>query len=359
MWGAVVLLAAAAAGYEFDSGPPAGYLSECPGMNRSTRFSPATARSLTLLVYRQTGAPFPFDLAHHACPLGAKGLRCVAKRMDFERDTKVLISGYLDTRYSPLMRQLARQQLARRCNVLVLDIFPVLFRSYPIAARTTRPLGARLGTFLAGLSPRLLPSRLHILGGSLGAHIGYYAARQYRDLTGDTPDRLTGLDPAGPCFRPLPPAARFSRGAARRVDALHTNIDGFGIAEPTADVDYYASGGEYQPSMVGGFILPCFTLCSHVRAAQLWAAAHDHPAQFIAVRCLSLAHARRGDCYPAHTPVTTNLLGPDTDFDKPGIYYLPTNATPPYYAGQSGLVKHEYGLNQFLKDSTPDTDLVL
>lgn len=54
----------------------------------------------------------------------------------------------------------------------------------------------------------------------------------------------TGLDPAGPCFRSVPPTARLHADAAHRVDVLHTNIDGFGIAEPLGHVDFYANGGE-------------------------------------------------------------------------------------------------------------------
>lgn len=54
---------------------------------------------------------------------------------------------------------------------------------------------------------------------------------------------LAALDPAGPCFRKVPRVERLNSDAAKRVDVLHTNIDGFGIAEPSGHVDFYANGG--------------------------------------------------------------------------------------------------------------------
>ncbi|KAI5641906.1 lipase domain-containing protein [Phthorimaea operculella] len=163
------------------------------------------------------------------------------------------------------------------------------------------------------------------------------------------------LDPAGPCFRNLPPSQRFHRDAAEKTDALHTNIDGFGIADAIALVDFYANGGEFQPSMAGSFILPCFVVCSHVRAAPYWMLALTNPDKFKAVRCDSVAQARHGQCYQGD--ITTNLLGPKTNFSRPGVYYLPTTELPPYY--NDGIAQREYGVNNYLLKTAPDKDMVL
>lgn len=44
----------------------------------------------------------------------------------------------------------------------------------------------------------------------------------------------------------MPINQRFNANAANRVDVLHTNIDGFGLAEPCGHVDFYANGGVYS-----------------------------------------------------------------------------------------------------------------
>lgn len=52
------------------------------------------------------------------------------------------------------------------------------------------------------------------------------------------------LDPAGPCFRNAPYEERLNRDAAEKVDVVHTNIDGFGIADTMGHIDFYVNGGE-------------------------------------------------------------------------------------------------------------------
>lgn len=108
--------------------------------------------------------------------------------------------------------------------------------------------------------------------------------------------------------------------------------------------------------MTGNFIMPCFLFCSHVRAALYWIVANENPEQFLAVQCDSLQHARRGKCYEN---TISNVLGPNTNFNRPGIYYLPTADNPPYYLGEKGLRKRKYAVNNYLLKTAPDKDLIL
>lgn len=326
-------------------------------MNKTTIISKGTKDSIhVVLIYPSNNI---FGYGETKCYLDEKAAECAASFLNFKnRRTQVFISGYLEHSYSFLARSLISPYLNSGRNIIVLEVFPVLLKSYPIAARLCKLLGILLGEFLAGLSPLgLTAQNLHMIGGSLGAHIAYYASMKYLQLTGKRVSRVTALDPAGPCFRSLPRSERLNSDAADKVDVLHTNIDGFGIAEPSGHVDFYANGGEYQPSMIGSFILPCFLLCSHMRSGKYWVEASKHPNTFIGVRCETVAKVRLGDCY--NGTIITNVLGANTDFNKPGIYYLPTRAKSPYRIGARALKKMKYGVNSYLTKPAPDSDLYL
>ncbi|XP_045492201.1 lipase member H-like [Colias croceus] len=339
-----------------DTGPPDGFMSNCPGMDRNTTMSEKTKESLTVLVMWPSDGWFGHDEA--TCKLNVEDVDCVKEHIDLNNETLVFISGYLDASFSPIVQTMVQPYLERGKNVIVVEIFPILVRTYPIAARLTKPLGHILGEFLAELTKLgLQPQNLEMLGGSLGAHIAYYAATKYHELTNLKPSRITGLDPAGPCFRNLPRKERFNSDAAHHVDALHTNIDGFGIADADAHVDFYANGGEYQPYMTGTFIMPCFLFCSHVRAALYWIISHQNPDKFLAVQCDTLHDARHGNCYTKYTK--SNVLGPNTNFSRPGIFYLPTTEAPPYYLGAKGLKPRKYKVNNYLLKTAPDKDIVI
>ncbi|XP_045533880.1 lipase member H [Papilio machaon] len=340
-----------------DTGYPAGLFADCPGMNRTTKLSEETKLSLSVVVFWPKS--HIFEINEKKCNFGPDGAACIASVLHFKRrKTQVLISGYLDASFSPMARMVLDPYLKMGRNVIVMEMFPILYRSYPIAARLTKPLGYLLGELLAQLAHRGLSHKdIELLGASLGAHIAYHAAIKYHQLTNRKPMRLTGLDPAGPCFRNLSPEDRFSASAAHMVDALHSNMDGFGLADTVGHIDIYANGGEYQQSMVNGFLLPCLTLCSHMRSAMYWVSALNNPDKFLAVRCQSVSRARHGDCYDQQ--LVTNVLGSNTDFNRPGIYYLPTNETDPYYIYKEALVKRPYGPNAYLLKVSPDEDIII
>lgn len=214
-------------------------------------------------------------------------------------------------------------------NTLQLNILNIIFRS----ARISREIGKKIGDLLVQLTNLgLQPENLELAGISLGAHIVGFAAKQYYRMTGNKPSRITGLDPAGPCFRGLTKEHRLDSSDAVRVDVLHTNIDGFGIADRLGHVDFYANGGEFQP---GDFpYIPCLVICSHIRSLIYFWQALEHPKKFIGIKCDSVQQARLAKCYNS---TVTNYLGIETKFNKPGIYYLPTFYEFPYFRGRDGL----------------------
>ena len=63
----------------------------------------------------------------------------------------------------------------------------------------------------------------HIVGHSLGAHIGGYAGEKLISLNQGKLGRITALDPAQPLFQDMPEFVRLDPGDADFVDVIHTD----------------------------------------------------------------------------------------------------------------------------------------
>lgn len=79
-------------------------------------------------------------------------------------------------------------------------------------------------------------------GHSLGAHICGYAGRHFHHLTNKKVPRITGLDPARPCFNEGERLNGLQRGDADFVDVIHSNAGILGLKNPIGDVDFYPNG---------------------------------------------------------------------------------------------------------------------
>ncbi|KAG7300645.1 hypothetical protein JYU34_014952 [Plutella xylostella] len=327
-------LALAAASYEPRPrvGVPAGLIPECPGVDKNASISPRMLQQLQVVSHRASPSGPP---VRRAMPvLAAAKMLAKDKFFDFKRKKTVLYAvGFFDSSVFPHSQAVASSYSRRGYNVLVSETFNFLTHIYPVSVRLSRSIGKKLGELLVKLTQQgLTADNLELVGLSLGAHIVGYAAKHFYSVTGQKPSRVTGLDPAGPCFRSLPPNMRLDASDGQRVDVLHTNIDGFGMAEPIGHVDFYANGGEFQPGDIP--YVPCLVVCSHLRSVLYWWQALEHAKKFIGVQCDSVQEARFANCY---NNSQTNYLGSETDFRKPGIYYLPTHNEFPYYRGKEGL----------------------
>jgi pimeloyl-ACP methyl ester carboxylesterase len=79
--------------------------------------------------------------------------------------------------------------------------------------------------------------QLHLIGFSLGAHIVGQTAELFREEDRLLVNRVTGLDPAGPCFESANFKLRLSKGNAHFVDVIHTDgavfdNEAFGLYDP-------------------------------------------------------------------------------------------------------------------------------
>lgn len=66
------------------------------------------------------------------------------------------------------------------------------------------------------------PSRLHLMGHGLGAHIFSYFGKNITGL-----GRITGFDPAQPGFEGCSKEVRLDKSDANFVDVIHTNCEPF------------------------------------------------------------------------------------------------------------------------------------
>ncbi|XP_041973715.1 pancreatic triacylglycerol lipase-like [Aricia agestis] len=146
----------------------------------------------------------------------------------------------------------------------------------------------RVGSDIVGFMKQLMKAtgasvkKFHFVGHSLGAHIVSYVSYHI-----GTVGRITGLDPAQPCFRTTSRVERLDETDADFVDVIHTNGRllqrlGFGLPDPIGHADFYPNGGMKQPgclnesNSVWSRILPISpaklqqAICSHGRAYLLF-----------------------------------------------------------------------------------------
>ncbi|XP_028038201.1 phospholipase A1-like [Bombyx mandarina] len=315
-----------------DIGYPAGLLPECPGVQKNATISARMLPNLKITLHKI----LPNGLiSRQLVPIGtAPKIVAKDKSYDFRsKKTMLYAVGFLDSSIFPHSQAIGTAYAKRGYNVFITETVHLLTYIYPKSVRITKVIGMKVGEFLVKLMEQgLSPDDLELVGASLGGHLVGAAAKYIFEKTGFKPFRVTGLDPAGPCFRSLPEEFRLSPNDGQHVDVIHTNIDGFGIAERLGHIDVYVNGGEYQPGDIP--YIPCLVVCSHIRSILYWWQALEHPKKFIGVKCASIQEARLANCFN-NTDIV--YMGLETDFSKSGIYYLPTHNEFPYYRGKAGL----------------------
>ncbi|KAI8433106.1 hypothetical protein MSG28_013958 [Choristoneura fumiferana] len=208
------------------------------------------------------------------------------------------------------------------CNVLALDGSALIRWLYLRSSTYVRLLTNRSASpFAEGVNP----SAIHMIGHSLGSHISSFTGKTFTSLTGLKLGRITGLDPAGPCFSHIEPELRMSATDAEFVDVIHTDAGVYGLKDPVGQVDYYPNSGSQQPNCL-------LQTCSHSRAWVYFTESVMRPDAFPAVKCKDWEAFKKKQCVDLISP-----MGFASQPGTTGLYFLQTGEDSPYGLGKTGL----------------------
>lgn len=155
----------------------------------------------------------------------------------------------------------------------------------------------------------------------MGAHIAGSAGRNFFNYTQKFLPRITGLDPAKPCFNEGDALTGLSRGDADFVDVIHSNPGILGKRESIGDVDFYPDGLGTLPNGCTDII------CAHERAWRYYVETvyPGNEQNFRALRCNSLENLRSNRCQGQQ-----QIMGYATWYRLKGNFFLECNAVEPF-----------------------------
>lgn len=181
-----------------------------------------------------------------------------------DRSTVIFITGWGSTIDSSNSGPVAKAFACRDdTNFVLLDAANYIRTFYTWSALNTEAIGRFVAEALLKLDRRYVTRNVHLVGHSLGAQIAGAAGRRYQQLSGGMLPRITGLDPANPCFYDGEQLPGLRKGDAKYVDIIHSNPGVLGVAKETADGNFYVEGLRPIKSGCSGLdAIPC----SHQRA---------------------------------------------------------------------------------------------
>ncbi|XP_059223461.1 vitellogenin-1-like [Stomoxys calcitrans] len=207
-------------------------------------------------------------------------------------------------------------------NFVLYNTGTYLATLYANTAYNTGKLGRFLAIGLRNLG--LSPNRIHLVGHSLGAHIVGIAGRYYYKLTGRKIARITGLDPARPCFRTPSIFPSLQRGYAQFTDIIHSNPSELGTEELLGDVDFFPGG--LSPTRKGCGIN---IRCSHEISIQYLAESiyPGNELNFIGYQCEDYQDLARKTCSGPRS-----IMGFANAGRSRGMHYVPVRPESPFGA---------------------------
>ncbi|XP_008576996.1 PREDICTED: phospholipase A1 member A isoform X1 [Galeopterus variegatus] len=216
--------------------------------------------------------------------------------------TKLIIHGFraLGTKPSWIDKFIRAFLRAADVNVIAVDWVYGSTGVYFSAVENVVKLSLEISRFLNKLLVLgVSESSIHIIGVSLGAHVGGMVGHFYKGQLG----RITGLDPAGPEYTRASLEERLDAGDALFVEAIHTDTDNLGIRIPVGHVDYFVNGGQDQPGcptfIHAGYD---YLICDHMRAVHLYMSALEDSCPLMAFPCSSYEAFLAGHCLDCFNP---------------------------------------------------------
>ncbi|XP_065532172.1 phospholipase A1 member A isoform X3 [Lathamus discolor] len=217
-------------------------------------------------------------------------------------DTKIIIHGFraLGTKPSWIEGLVHAILNTSPVNVIAVDWVYGSTGAYPSAVENVTELALSISQFISKLlALGVSGTSIHIIGVSLGAHVGGLVGHFHGGQLG----HITGLDPAGPKYTKASPEERLDPGDALFVEAIHTDADNFGIRIPVGHIDYFVNGGKDQPGcprfLSAGYK---YLICDHMRAVHLYVSALKNACPFMAFPCASHQDFLNGRCLDCVDP---------------------------------------------------------
>uniref|UniRef100_A0A1I8M3T9 Lipase domain-containing protein n=1 Tax=Musca domestica TaxID=7370 RepID=A0A1I8M3T9_MUSDO len=243
---------------------------------------------------------------------------------EFDVDKKVImfLSGWATKGNESHIQELANAYNCRGdYNFVYLNVADTIETLYIWSSYNTAEIGNLVADSLRKFTETVPVENIHLIGLSFGAHVVGAVGRKYKELTGQSLPRITGLDPANPCFNKGQAVSSLSRDDAAFVDIIHTNPGALGKADSLGHVDFYVGGkGAIQPG--------CLQFsCSHLRSVDYYIESvyPGNEGNFMAKRCDSMQSFNGGLCDGPDHP-----MGYSTPLDAEGDHYLNVNLQRPY-----------------------------
>ncbi|XP_013422181.1 pancreatic lipase-related protein 2 [Lingula anatina] len=232
------------------------------------------------------------------------------------RPTKFIVHGFTHNIREQWVQNMITELLkAGDFNVIAVDWSGGAKLPYTQATANTRVVGAQIAQMIKYLMTETgaASTDMHIIGHSLGAHIGGYAGERISNM-----GRITALDPAEPYFENTDIVVRLDPTDADFVDVIHSDGSsilslGLGLDQAVGHVDFYPNSGADQPgcdnsfwSKLGGTIWNAALLdkygveaaigCSHTRAIEFFTESINSRCPFTAYPCKDYETFQTGSC---------------------------------------------------------------
>uniref|UniRef100_A0A4X2M4Q8 Triacylglycerol lipase n=1 Tax=Vombatus ursinus TaxID=29139 RepID=A0A4X2M4Q8_VOMUR len=227
-----------------------------------------------------------------------------ASNFKTHRKTRFIIHGFLDTGEESWAIDMCKKILqVENVNCFCVDWKKGSRTRYVQAANNIRVVGAETAYLINVLSTEFgySPSNIHTIGHSLGAHVAGEAGRRLQGQIG----RITGLDPAEPCFQNTPEEVRLDASDAMFVDVIHTDAAamlpnlGLGMSQLTGHLDFFPNGGKQMPGCQKNILSTIidingiwegsrdFAACNHLRSYKYYSESILQPDGFLGYPCTS------------------------------------------------------------------------
>ncbi|CAK9822180.1 Pancreatic triacylglycerol lipase (Fragment) [Anthophora retusa] len=243
---------------------------------------------------------------------------------DPKKETKFVTHGWINSPNSQACTLVVEAFMEHGdYNIIVIDWSSISVMPYLWASQRVVMVSQYVSKMIDFLvSQGMDPSKLTIVGHSLGAHVAGLSSHYAKAKA----NYVVALDPAMPNFLLAGPGERVSTEDANFVQVIHTNGGVLGYVKPIGHVDFYPNGGRLQ----AGCVIDMVGSCSHLRSVEYFAESINSKVGFIAKSCKSYIAYEHGDC---DSNISGLMGGVAPNFNLRGTYYLKTHGIRPFALG--------------------------